>query len=141
MITQEPTPGYFRNNFYAAAKDGLEARIIWRNHERVGLRDVILKELVPGLDEVLRQPLRDEITISRQFAVVTGVRDVFQITLLYVQGALVGTNELSGAMRVANILLLHEAKVWAALRIIGGTPRLMSRLNRANVSKSAFLRG
>lgn len=36
-----------RNNFYGCAKDGLEARIVWRNHQRASVRDVILKELCP----------------------------------------------------------------------------------------------
>lgn len=36
-----------RNNFYACAKDGLDARIVWRNHQRASVRDVILKELAP----------------------------------------------------------------------------------------------
>lgn len=36
-----------RNNFYACAKDGLDTRIVWRNHEKISVRDVILKELCP----------------------------------------------------------------------------------------------
>ena len=46
----------------------------------LGGRNALLKELVPGLDKVLRQPFGNEVTIGRQFAVITGVRDVLNLT-------------------------------------------------------------
>lgn len=42
-----------RNNFYDCAKEGLEAKVIWRNHARVGVRDLILEELAPMAREGL----------------------------------------------------------------------------------------
>lgn len=42
-----------RNNFYTCAKEGLEAKVIWRDHARVSVRDLILKELAPMAREGL----------------------------------------------------------------------------------------
>ena len=37
-----------RNNFYLAAKEGLDARIVWKNGIRSPVRDTLLEELLPG---------------------------------------------------------------------------------------------
>ena len=42
-----------KNNFYTAARDGLEASIIWKNGKSVNIRELILEELVPLATEAL----------------------------------------------------------------------------------------
>ncbi len=54
-----------RNNFYAAAKDGLDARVMWRGHKRVGVRDLILKELCPLAREGLARLEINPVSIDR----------------------------------------------------------------------------
>jgi glutamate-cysteine ligase len=44
---------YSRNNFYACAKDGLEAQVLWKDRQRVGVRDLILEDLAPMAREGL----------------------------------------------------------------------------------------
>lgn len=46
---------YARNNFYACAKSGLEAQVLWKDRARVGVRDLILKELAPMAREGLNK--------------------------------------------------------------------------------------
>lgn len=44
-----------RQNFYLAAKEGLDAKIVWRKGERIALREILLEELLPGACSSLRK--------------------------------------------------------------------------------------
>lgn len=44
-----------RKNFYLAAKEGLDARIVWRKGHLVPMRELLLEELLPGAGSFLRK--------------------------------------------------------------------------------------
>ena len=44
-----------RKNFYMAAKEGLDARIVWRKGQRFPVREILLEELLPGAGICLRK--------------------------------------------------------------------------------------
>ena len=44
-----------RKNFYLAAKEGLDARIVWRKGKRSPVREILLEELLPGASRSLQK--------------------------------------------------------------------------------------
>ncbi|MFN2309938.1 MAG: glutamate-cysteine ligase family protein [Gammaproteobacteria bacterium] len=61
-----------RDNFYAAARDGLEARIQWLNGRHGEVRPLILDELLPMAQRGLEQLELDRADIARFLGVIRG---------------------------------------------------------------------
>jgi len=102
---EEDLPFRFsRNNFYAAAKDGLAAEVVWLNHRKILVRDLILEELLPmarqGLEklEISKDDIDDYLgvieartrtgrtgaTWQRNFVASQG-KDMAQLTQAYLE--------------------------------------------------------
>jgi len=59
-----------RDNFYAAARHGLDARIKWRSEANIPVRDLLLEELLPRAREGLHEHKIDSADIDRYFYVL-----------------------------------------------------------------------
>ncbi len=61
LLTWEKTPEQdiafedARRNFYLAAKEGLDARIVWRGKKQASIREILLRELLPAAARCLQQ--------------------------------------------------------------------------------------
>lgn len=59
-----------RNNFYAAARQGLEARIKWLDGETIPIKQLLLESLVPAAAERLRQMGLDEDDVAQTMSII-----------------------------------------------------------------------
>jgi len=56
-----------RNNFYMAAKEGLDAQIVWRKGKRCTVRKILLEELLPGAGRFLKKKGIEEEQVAYNF--------------------------------------------------------------------------
>ncbi len=56
-----------RKNFYLAAKEGLDARIVWRGRKRISVREILLEELLAGAGRCLQKKGIDSEQIRYNF--------------------------------------------------------------------------
>ena len=63
-----------RNNFYRAAKEGLEAQIHWKKGKRSTVKEVLRKELLPGASQTLQEKGLDRDQIRYYLVDILGNR-------------------------------------------------------------------
>ncbi|MCB2198601.1 CBS domain-containing protein [bacterium] len=109
-ITQVMEFDHARENFYAAARHGLDARFTWINGAKVTAHDLILKELLPLAREGLLNRGIDKDDVSRYLDII---RDRVKSDMTGSQWALksLGSIKQSGGTRWEQINALVAATV------------------------------